>query len=152
MSGYVSLLKEAKEFSKAQTVLQDRAGPRSEERCRVKGDLIRVEADISGMRAGLAKARAFAGEDPGNPLYDIVSAELYEKAGRRDDAVDLLKTAVADHPSADALIEALSGLYVRTGNPAKAEAVLNTRLKADPKDIAIRSSVSLALSRSKEIR
>ena len=137
-ASYVALLKEAKKFSKAQTVLQA-ALARDPKNNAVKGDLIRVEADIGGMRAGLTKARAFAGEDPGNPLYNIVSAELYEKAGRRDDAVDLLEKAVADQPSAVALIGALSGLYARTGNPGKAAAVLNTRLQADPKDVTIRS-------------
>jgi putative PEP-CTERM system TPR-repeat lipoprotein len=137
-ASYVALLKEAKKFSKAQTVLQA-ALARDPKNNAVKGDLIRVEADIGGIRAGLTKARAFAKEDPGNPLYDTVSAELYEKAGRRDDAVDLLEKAVADQPSADALIGALSGLYARTGNPDKAAAVLNTRLQADPKDVTIRS-------------
>src|SRR4029077_2708895 len=116
----------------------------------VKGDLIRVEADIGGMRAGLAKRRAFAKEDPGEPLYEIVSAELYEKAGRRDDAVDLLEKAVAARPSDGALIGALSGLYVRSGDPGKAEAVLNTRLQADPKDFAVRSALaSLHLDQKK---
>src|SRR5439155_5586600 len=127
----VALLKEAKQFAKAQTVLQA-ALARDPKNGPVKGDLVRIEAEIGGMRAGLAKARAFAAEDPGNPLYDIVSAELFEKAGRRDDAVDLLEKAVAHRPSA-ALIEALCGLYARAGNPGKAAAVLNTRLEADPK-------------------
>jgi predicted Zn-dependent protease len=149
MAGYFALLNGAKEFSKAQIVLQD-ALARDPKNDTVKADLIRVEAEIGGMRAGLAKARAFAGEDPGNPLYDIVSAELYEKAGRRDDAVDLLEKAVAGRPSADALIAALSGLYARTGDPGKAEAVLNTRLKSDPKDMAIRSRLaSLYLEQKK---
>jgi putative PEP-CTERM system TPR-repeat lipoprotein len=141
MAGYVAALKGAKEFSKAQTVLQSALArdPKSDP---VKAELIRVESNIAGMRAGLAKARAFAGEDPGNPFYDIVSAELYEKAGRRDDAVDLLERAVAAHPSADELIGALSNLYVRTGEPGKAEAVLNTRLQANPKDVTIRSALA----------
>ena len=84
MTGYVALLREAKEFAKAQTVLQA-ALSRDPKNDQVKGELIRVEADIGGMRAGLAKARTFAKEDPGNPLYDIVSAELYEgwAPGRR---------------------------------------------------------------------
>jgi len=142
MADYLALLNGAKEFSTAQTVLQD-ALARDPKNNRVKADLIRVEGEISGMRAGLAKAKAFAGEDPGNPLYDIVSAELYEKAGRRDDAVGLLEKAVAARPSADALIGALAGLYARTGDPGKAETVLNTRLKADPKDKAIRSRLAL---------
>jgi cellulose synthase operon protein C len=142
MTGYVALLKEAKEFAKAQSVLQA-ALARDPKNDQVKGDLIRVEADIGGMRAGLAKARAFAKEDPGNSLYDVVSAELYENAGRRDDAVDLLEKAGAARPSDGALIGALSSLHVRTGDPAKAEAILNARLKANPIDVASRSALAL---------
>jgi tetratricopeptide (TPR) repeat protein len=134
-------LREAKEFAKAQTVLQA-ALARDPKNDQVKGDLIRVEADIGGMRAGLAKARAFAETDAGNPLYDVVSAELYEKAGRRDDAVDLLEKAVAARPSDGALTGALSSLYVRTGDPAKAEAMLNARLKANPTDAASRLALA----------
>jgi tetratricopeptide (TPR) repeat protein len=141
LGSYVALLNEAKQFSQAQTVLQA-ALARDPKNDSVKADLIRVESDIGGMRAGLAKAHAFASEDPGNPVYDIISAELYEKAGRRDDAVDLLEKAVAHRPSADALIRALSSLYVRAGNPGKAEAVLNTRLQADPKDVATRLALA----------
>jgi putative PEP-CTERM system TPR-repeat lipoprotein len=141
MTGYVSLLRGAKEFAKAQTVLQAALG-RDPKNDQVKGDLIRVEADIGGMRAGLAKARALAGSDPGNSLYDIVSAELYEKAGRRDDAADLLEKAVAARPSDSALIGALSDLYVRTGDPAKAEAMLNARAKANQTDATSRSALA----------
>jgi putative PEP-CTERM system TPR-repeat lipoprotein len=141
MLSYVALLNGAKEFSKARTVLQA-ALARYPKNDQVKGDLIRVESEIGGMRAGLAKAKALAVEDPGNPLYDIVSAELYEKGGRRAETVDLLERAVANRPSADALITALSGLYARMGDSGKAEAVLNTRLKADPKDVAIRSALA----------
>jgi len=138
MAGYVALLREAKDYPKARTVLLA-ALARDPKNDQVKGDLIRVEAEIGGMRAGLAKAKAFAGEDPGNPLYDVVSAELYEKTGRRDDAVDLLERAVVTKPSEDTLIDTLAGQYFRAGDPAKAEAVLNTRLQADPNDLAIRS-------------
>ena len=56
MAGYVALLNGAKEFSKAQTVLQA-ALARDPKNDPVKGDLIRVEAEISGMRTGLAKTR-----------------------------------------------------------------------------------------------
>jgi putative PEP-CTERM system TPR-repeat lipoprotein len=141
MSAYVGRLKEAKEFAKAQTVLQA-ALARDPKNDQVKGDLIRVEADIGGMRAGLAKARALAERDPGNPLYDIVSAELYEKSGRQDDAIDVLEKAVAARPSDGALIGALSSLYARTNNPAKAEAMLNARLKVSPTDVATRSALA----------
>jgi cellulose synthase operon protein C len=149
LGAYVALLKEAKEFATAQTVLQA-ALARDPKSTQIKSELIRVEAEIGGMRAGLAKARAFATEDPANPVYDIVSAELYETAGRRDDAVDLLQKAVAARPSDDVLIASLSRLYVSAGDSGKAEAVLNTRLQADPMDVAIRSSLaSLYLKQKK---
>src|SRR5439155_21270898 len=42
------------------------------------------------------------------------------------------------------------GLYVRSGDPDKAEAVLNTRLQAESKDVAIRSALaSLHLDQKK---
>jgi len=149
LGGYVALLHEAKEFPQAQTVLQA-ALARDPKSDAVKADLIRVESEIGGMRAGLAKARAFAAEDRENPIYDIVSAELYEKAGRRDDAVDLLEKAVANRPSVDPLISALSSLYIRVGNPGKAEAVLSTRLQDDPTDVVVRSALaSLYLDQKK---
>jgi putative PEP-CTERM system TPR-repeat lipoprotein len=149
LANYVALLNRAKQFGNAQTVLQA-ALARDPKNDQVRADLIRVEADIGGIPAGLAKARAFAGEDPGNPLYDIVSAGLYEKAERRDNAIALLEKAVADQPDADALIGALSGFYARTGEPGKAEAVLNTRLQADPKDVTIRSALALLYADQKK--
>jgi len=149
VEAYVALLSGTKEFSTARAVLQD-ALARDPKNDRVKADLIRVEAEIGGMRAGLAKARVFAQEDPGNPLYDAVSAELFEKAGRRGEALELLEKAVAARPSADALIEALSRFYARTGDSGKAEAILNTRLQTDPNDFIISSDLaSLYLGQKK---
>jgi putative PEP-CTERM system TPR-repeat lipoprotein len=138
---YVALLNQAKDFSQARTVLQTTLA-RDPKNGPVKGDLIRAQAQIGGLDAGLAKARAFAKDDPDNPLYDMVSAELYEKAGRRDDAVTLLEKAVAARPSNDNLISALFGVYVRAGNPEKAEAILSTRLEKEPKDLLIRSGLA----------
>jgi putative PEP-CTERM system TPR-repeat lipoprotein len=138
LSRYLALLNSAKNFSQERTVLQT-ALARAPKNSQLKGDLIRVEAEIDGLEVGLAKARALAQEDPGNPIYDIVSAELWEKAGRSADAVTLLEKAVAARPSEDNLIGALSRLYARTGELGKAEVVLNSRLKIEPKDLAIRS-------------
>src|SRR5262249_10615372 len=87
---------------------------------------------------GLAKARAFAADDPGNSFYDIVSAELYEKAGRKEDSIALLEKASAAKPSDDNLIIALSRLYFRSDDPTKAETLLIKRLNADPKAVGIR--------------
>ena len=138
LSRYVSLLKEAKNFQEERTVLQA-ALDRDPKNTSLKGDLIRVEADIGGLEAGLAKARKFANDDPGNSVYDLVSAELYENAGRRREAIALADQVAATQPSDDNLTLALFRLYTRADDPTKAEAVLNARLKADPKDFAIRS-------------
>ena len=45
-----------------------------------------MDAEIDGLEAGLERAHAFALEDPGNLLYDVVAAQLYEDAGRSDEA------------------------------------------------------------------
>ena len=141
LSRYVALLNSAKDFSQARTVLQA-ALARDPKNSQLTGDLIRVEAEIDGLEVGLAKARALAQADPGNSVYDMVSAELLEKAGRSADAVTLLEKAVAARPSDDNLVAALSRLYARTGELGKAEAVLNSRLKMEPKDLAIRSTLA----------
>ncbi len=138
LSRYLSLLSAAKDFSQMRTVLQA-ALARDPKNSQLNGDLIRAEAEINGLEAGLAKARALAQDDPGNSVYDLVSAELWEKAGRNGDAVMLLEKAVAARPSDDNLVAALARLYARTGEPGKAEGVLNIRLKIDPKDLPIRS-------------
>jgi putative PEP-CTERM system TPR-repeat lipoprotein len=141
LSRYLGLLNAAKEFAQARTVLET-ALARDPNNSPLKGDLIRVASEIGGLEAGLAKALAFAKGDPGNPVYDIVSAELYEKAGRTGEAVALLEKAYGAQPSKDGLITALARLYARTGDPAKAEAVFTTRLKADPKDVTIRAALA----------
>jgi putative PEP-CTERM system TPR-repeat lipoprotein len=138
LSRYLGLLQAAKNFPEERTVLQA-AFDRDPQNASLKGDLIRVEAEIGGLEAGLAKARRFANDDPGNSLYDVVSAELYENAGRTSEAIALADQVAATQPSDDNLTLALFRLYTRAGDPAKAEGVLNTRLKADAKDFAIRS-------------
>jgi predicted Zn-dependent protease len=92
------------------------------------------------LEAGLAKARRFAENDPGNSLYDVVAAELYENVGRGKDAAALLDKVAAAGPLDDDLTLASFQLYKRTDDLAKAEAILNTRLTAAAKDFAIRAS------------
>ena len=140
LASYLGLLESTKNFAEARTVLRA-ALDRDHPNAFLKADLIRVEAEIGGLGAGLAAASNFARDDPDNSLYDVVSAELYEKAGRIPEAVDLLEKAVAARPSNTDLTLALSGLYTRTGAHAKAEAVLKARLEADPKDFAARSAL-----------
>ena len=118
LSRYVALLTSAKEFREARTVLQE-AVARDPRNAPLKGDLIRVEAEIDGLDAALAKAHAFAKDDPENNIYDLVSAELYEKAGRPRDAVALLETAVAARPLRRGLAIALSRLYTSSATRPK---------------------------------
>ena len=141
LSRYVALLTSAKEFGEARTVLQE-AVARDPRNAALNGDLIRLEAEVDGLDAGLAKARDLAKDDPENNIYDLVSAELYEKAGRSRDAVALLEKAVAARPSDDGLTIALSRLYISTGDLTKAEAVLNRRLSADPKNLTVREALA----------
>src|SRR5262249_23088597 len=75
---YLDLFKQKRNFAYAKTVLQA-ALDRDSLNSALKGELIRVESDIGGLEAGLAKARRFAENDPSNNIYDVVSAEFYEK-------------------------------------------------------------------------
>jgi putative PEP-CTERM system TPR-repeat lipoprotein len=138
LSRYLTLLKGAKKFPEARSTLQA-ALDRDPGNASLKAEMIRVEAEIGGLEAGLAKARRFANEDPGNSLYDVASAELYENAGRRREAMTLVDQVAATQPSDDNLTLAIFRMYTRADDLAKAEGVLTARLKADPKDYAIRA-------------
>ena len=101
-----------------------------------------VEAEIGGLEAGLAKAQLFSKEDPNTSLYDLASADLYEQAGRRAEALALLGKTAKARPTDDAVTVGLSRLYIRNGNSAKAEAVLSSVLKNRPDAVTIRSALS----------
>jgi cellulose synthase operon protein C len=141
LSRYLGLLRSAKKTREARTVLQA-ALRRDPQNASLKGDLVRVEAEIGGLEAGLAAAHNFARNEPDNSLYDRLSAELYEKAGRAKAAIALLEKAVAARPSDTDLTIALSRLYRRMGFPDKAEAALKARLETDPKDFAAGSALA----------
>jgi len=139
-SRYLALLRDAKKFVEVRTVLQA-ALDRDPKDASLKGDLIRVEAEIGGLEAGLAKARGFANDDPGNRLYDVVSAELYANGGRKREAILLADQVAATQPSDDNVTLALFHLYSRVDDLKEAEGVLSARLKADSKDFTIRSAL-----------
>jgi cellulose synthase operon protein C len=141
LSRYLAVLNRAKKSREARAVLQA-ALDRDPRNASLKADMVRVEAEIGGLDAGLTQARSFAVRDPDSSLYDLLSSELYEKSGRAPEAVALLERAVATRPSDNGLTIALSGLYRRTGDLARAEAVLNARLTTDPTDHAIRSALA----------
>jgi len=141
LSRYLGLLAAAKRFPEHQAVLQSRLDKDPGNR-EVKAQLIRVEAEIGGLDAGLAKARSFAKDDPGSPLYDLVSADLYERGGKRPEAVALLEKVAAGRPTDDGVAVALSGLYGRAGDQAKAEALLTGRLKDRPDDLVLRAALA----------
>ena len=148
------MLNENKYFIEARGVLQD-AIARDPRNASLKADLIRVEGEINGVDAAVAKAQTLAKDDPESNVYYLVAADLYQKAGRTPDAIAMLDKTVAARPSDDALISALAQLYRRTGDLGKAEEVLARRLKADPKDTAIRvalASLYLTTGRIAEAR
>ena len=140
-TAYVNLLKQAKYFPEAREALQE-AINRNPQNVTAKAELIRVESEINGLDSAVSKAREFTASDPGNSLYDIVTAELYEEAGRDKEAVTLLENRIAARPAAKDLTPALSRLYIRMGMPAKAEAFLKARLKAEATDTVARSELA----------
>jgi putative PEP-CTERM system TPR-repeat lipoprotein len=140
-SAYVALLKRAQYFREARDVVKE-AIRREPQNASLKADLIRADAEIDGVDAAIAKARESAASDPGDSIYDVVSAELYEKTGRGEEAVSLLEKSAAARPTDKGLPPALARLYVRMSMPAKAEAVLKARLNSDPEDLAARSELA----------
>jgi cellulose synthase operon protein C len=141
LSSYVSALATAKNYPEAQKVLQA-ALDRAPQNASLKGELIRIDAKIGGLDAGLSKAREFAKGDPNNPLYDLISAELLQSAGKSKEAIVLLDTAIVAKPGEDSLTGALARIYDQNGDPDKAVALLNARLKASPNDFAIRAALA----------
>jgi predicted Zn-dependent protease len=140
-SAYVALLRRARYFGEARDILKE-AMVREPQSVSLKADLIRADAEIDGVDAAVSKSREAAASDPGNRIYDVVSAELYEKARRGEEAVSLLESAVTSRPTDKDLPLALARLYARMDLPAKAEALLKARLKADPQDSAARSELA----------
>ena len=138
LSRYLTLLNSAEYYGEARGVLQD-AIARDPKNASLKANLVRIIGKTDGVDAAISQARTFAENDPSSNLYDLVSAELYQNAGRYSEAAVVLEKAVAARPTDDALTIALARLYIRTGDFAKAEAALNARLRADPKDVAVRS-------------
>jgi hypothetical protein len=70
MCNYIALLKEAKKFSDAQTVLEA-ALARDPKNGQVKRERIRVDPEIDGLQAGLARARLCPGGSGKPPLRRI---------------------------------------------------------------------------------
>src|SRR5207237_2986590 len=131
LSHYLAALKAAKYFTEARGVLQQ-AIARDPRNSSLKADLIRVESEVDGIDAAVAKARALAAGDPESNVYDVAAAELYEEAGRAQDAIALLEKAGAAKPADEGLTTALAGLYTRSGEIPKAEGLLALRLRANP--------------------
>jgi cellulose synthase operon protein C len=141
LSRYVSALNSAKNYVEARSVLQT-ALTRNPQNQSIKADLIRVAAEIGGVDAGLAEARDLAKNDPDNLIYDSVSADLLDKAGRSKEAVGLLERDLASKPTDDGVRTALAVLYDRSGDPDKAETLLEARLKDDPTNYAVGSALA----------
>ncbi|MBV8120816.1 MAG: PEP-CTERM system TPR-repeat protein PrsT [Alphaproteobacteria bacterium] len=138
---YVAALNAAKDYTEAQSVLRTalNLAPQNSD---IKANLIRVAAEIGGVDAGLAEARELAKKGPDNPIYDLVSADLLEKAGRSKEAIGLLEHDLAAKPGNDDIRAALAGLYKRSGNPDKAETLLNARLRDDPSDYLVGTALA----------
>jgi putative PEP-CTERM system TPR-repeat lipoprotein len=148
LARYVAVLNAAKNYTEVRAVLQA-ALDRAPQNPALKGELIRVESEIGGVDAGLAKAQAFAKADPGSTLYDLVSAELLDKAGSGTQAATFIERALVAKPTDDSLTTGLARIYSHHGGANRAEALLNDRLKAVPNDFAIRATLASIYLESK---
>jgi putative PEP-CTERM system TPR-repeat lipoprotein len=137
---YLQSLESAKRYPEIRTILQSRLD-KDPGNLVIKAQLIRVEEKIGGLGAGLAKAQSFAKSDPDSSRYDLVSADLYERAGKRSEAIALLKKTASARPADDSVAIALSDLYNNAGDLAEAEAVLSRRLKDRPDAVTVRKAL-----------
>jgi putative PEP-CTERM system TPR-repeat lipoprotein len=138
---YLGFLLDTKNYQEAASLLQQ-AVDRNPTDLALKIRLVRVEAQANGLEAGIAKARDLAIDDPENPAFDTVSAELYENAGQHEEARALLETSAASRPANNDAALALASFYGRSGQPAKAEALLRSRLQAAPHDPVLRLALA----------
>jgi putative PEP-CTERM system TPR-repeat lipoprotein len=136
LARYLALLTSAGDYREASGALND-AIDRDPKNSALKADLVQVTAQLDGVDAAVSRANLYAKDDPNNNAYPIVASQVYEDAGRWDDATALLEKALAARPTDDALAVALARVYIRTGHFGKAEAVLTSRSKADPKDAGL---------------
>jgi putative PEP-CTERM system TPR-repeat lipoprotein len=149
LSRYLSLLASAKRFPEYKTLLQARLDKDPGNR-EIKTQLIRVETEVGGLDAGLSRAQSFAKEDRDSAVYDLISAELYERAGKRSDAIALLEKTASARPMDDGVAIALASLYDRAENATKAEAVLSNRLKERPDAVTVRTALGESYIRNKK--
>lgn len=138
LSRYLTLLASKGNYREASDVLKD-AIVRDPQNSSLKADLVRVTAQLDGVDAAVSRANLYARDDPNSNLYPIAASQVYENAGRWQEAAAVLEKALAVRPNDDALALALSRVYIRTGHFDKAEGVLTSRLKADPKSTEIRA-------------
>ena len=141
LSRYLQLLVEAKDFVGAKAVLES-VIVRTPGNVAPKVDMIRLVAASDGLDAAVEKARSFADADPASSTYDLVTADLYEKADRKPEALTVLEKALAQRPTVAAAAIALAGLYNRTNEPRKAEALLEERLRSTPDDLTMTAALA----------
>jgi putative PEP-CTERM system TPR-repeat lipoprotein len=135
LSRYVLLLTSQKYYREASGVLRDAIAHHPKETA-LKADLVRITEQLDGLDSAISLANFYAKEDPDTNVYTLAAEQIYENAGRWEDATNLLQKALAARPNDDGLTTALVQLYTRTGHFDNAETLLASRLKADPKDSA----------------
>ena len=139
---YLGALVAAKKLPEARTVVQARL-EKNPGNPALKEQLIRLEAGIGGLDAGIAKARAFAMSDRDrSSVYDLVAADLYARNGKPAEAVALLEKSATANPADPTVAVGLARVYAAGGDPGKAEALLSARAKERPDDLAIRRALA----------
>ena len=100
--------------------------------------LLADTAATKGAASALDEYKKLKAENPDSGLYDVrpqqlaIAAERLGYAEKPDEALALLKAAVALYPDSADVAASLAGALARSGDKAGAEAEYNRALKLDP--------------------
>jgi tetratricopeptide (TPR) repeat protein len=111
-----------------------------------------VNSVEAAVRAGTAEAEHrrladICAHDPLNPAPLAARAMLLERMGGRAEAIDVLEAACALAPDALTPLRLLGGLLTRSGQMARAEAVMRRIVERDPDDPQARNDHAVTLMR-----
>jgi len=103
-------------------------------------------ARVAGLAdAELARLARASEEEPLNPVPLLASGVLFERLGRRAEAIDALEAAVALVPDALLPVKLLGAVLARSDRRREAEAALRRASELDPDDPRLRNDLATVL-------
>ena len=94
---------------------------------------------LAEAEAALKKAKAL---DPTKPGVSFYLARMYDKKGRKIQAVQALEEERNLSPDSEAVLDSLAGLYADTSQPDKAIEIYEARIEKNPDDFGAYTSLA----------